>query len=352
MAVLIEAISVIVRRRSIEERFPGGWRGFLSDAPNRTLYSDEEIASVSFMSADDVKAYIFYLESHGLDFEIGGKTVDISVVDQVRGFTTPSPWLEFGDLEKDGNLVKACWITGTEPNYVFTPRGWNYEGSLSQKPGFVPKEEFDQKLKFLREENGLEVYLDLQTNEERYVGRAHVTGETRGEIVRTLEGLCAVAHELDVEAQLARESKNESRGAEIFLRLSEELLPEAQRIARVPGRKLAFAHFTCGLILRVLKRQPEAEIYFRRANDLAPGTSHNLLELVRCLGEQGKYDEALLFAREAVACEPDNPACLGNLAMSLFIIGEKEEARLHLDKALAIDPNDTINRQILQNFLN
>ena len=31
MAVLIEAISVVVRRNRIDELFPGGWDGFISD---------------------------------------------------------------------------------------------------------------------------------------------------------------------------------------------------------------------------------------------------------------------------------------------------------------------------------
>ncbi|HRI04987.1 MAG TPA: tetratricopeptide repeat protein [Pyrinomonadaceae bacterium] len=350
MAVLIEAISVIVRREPIEKLFPGGWRGFLSAALNRTLYSDDEIASVSFMAPDDVKAYIFYLESCGLDFDVGGHTVDISVVDQIRGFTTPSPWLQFGEVEKDGNLIKACWLAGTEPNHVFTPRGWKYEGSLSQKSGFIPTEEMNQKFKFLREENGLEVYLDLQTNEERYIGRPKIPGESREEVFSRLKSLCQEALDLDIEAERARESKNESRGGEIFLRLKEEMLTEAEQIVMTAGRNMAIAHFACGLILRVLKQPADAEAYFRRANDLTPGVSNTILELVRCLGEQEKFDQAVPFAREGVAYEPNNPACLGNLALSLLMIGEKNEARQHLDKALAIDANDPINRQMLKKF--
>ena len=57
MAVLVEGISVIIRRRVIEEKFPGGWDAFVEDVPNETLCADDELARVGFMSPDDVKAY-------------------------------------------------------------------------------------------------------------------------------------------------------------------------------------------------------------------------------------------------------------------------------------------------------
>ena len=54
------------------------------------------------------------------------------------------------------------------------PDGWVYEGSLSQTFGFVPTENADKSLKFLRHENGLDVYYSELTGKEVFVGR---TGE-------------------------------------------------------------------------------------------------------------------------------------------------------------------------------
>ncbi len=42
MAVLVEAISVIVRRNSIEKHFIGGWAAFLQTIPNATLCHEDE----------------------------------------------------------------------------------------------------------------------------------------------------------------------------------------------------------------------------------------------------------------------------------------------------------------------
>ena len=113
---------------------------------------------------------------------------------------------------------------------------------------------------------------------------------------------------------------------------------------------MSFAHFARGLLFRILKQHDSAETSFRVANYLQPNVTNTLLELVRCLGEQEKYVDAVPFARQAVEIEPDSPACLGNLAMSLFMIGKKDEALGYIERALEIDPLDQINRQIYQNF--
>ena len=112
MAVLVEAISVIVRRDAITARFSGGWRQFLAIVPNSTLCSDEDLARVGFMSPPDIEAFVRRLEKGGLTFVRDGQAVDIAVVDQMRGPTMPSEWLEFARLSLGGteNKVAACWL--------------------------------------------------------------------------------------------------------------------------------------------------------------------------------------------------------------------------------------------------
>ena len=46
MAVLVEAISVIVRRPAIDERFNGGWPAFLQAIPNRMGCHGNDLARV------------------------------------------------------------------------------------------------------------------------------------------------------------------------------------------------------------------------------------------------------------------------------------------------------------------
>jgi hypothetical protein len=68
MAVLVEGISVIVRRDAIGQRHADGWPGFLNTVPNETLCADDELARVGFMTPTEVEAYIHRLETRGLRF--------------------------------------------------------------------------------------------------------------------------------------------------------------------------------------------------------------------------------------------------------------------------------------------
>ena len=55
MAVLCEAISVIVRLDALEAPY-GTFEAFKHDVPNDTLVADGEIVRVGFMTPDDVRA--------------------------------------------------------------------------------------------------------------------------------------------------------------------------------------------------------------------------------------------------------------------------------------------------------
>ena len=48
MAVLIEAISVIVRTESIREKFDGECHAFMAKCPNKTLCADSALVRDSF----------------------------------------------------------------------------------------------------------------------------------------------------------------------------------------------------------------------------------------------------------------------------------------------------------------
>ena len=184
MAVLVDAISVITRRDAIDAKYPGGWSAFLAGAPNATLCYDDEIARIGFMVPRDVEAFIAHLTDNGLTFLVNDKAEDIAVVDQQRGPTTDCDWLEFAKLPfgQAGGKVSACWLFD-QPRIaagvhlrgksidLATPPGWKFEESLSHRFGFVPNEKVDERLQFVRNENGVDVFLDRETGKEVYVGR-------------------------------------------------------------------------------------------------------------------------------------------------------------------------------------
>jgi hypothetical protein len=172
MAVLVEATSVIVRVAAIQERYVGGWISFARSPPNKTLCSDNELARIGFMSPDDCRAFVDGLNRLGIVFARDGESRDIVVADQLRGFTVPCNWADFGRIEiSHGQTVSAVQLKGSASRQVFCPDGWKYEGSLSQNFGLVPTGVEQKSLKFLRHEHGLDVYLNLLTGKEVHVGR-------------------------------------------------------------------------------------------------------------------------------------------------------------------------------------
>jgi len=184
MAVLIEAISVVVRRGSIDQKYHGGWEAFLRAVPNATMCADGEIVRVGFMDPQDVESFVVDLERHGLRFLDDGKAIDLAVADQQRGLTAQCDWLEFGRVrfgDAEGK-VAACWFFDgpriasgihmrSTSMQLATPAGWQFEGSLSQRFGFVPSGQEDTRLKFLRSDGGVDVFLDLRTGKEVFMGR-------------------------------------------------------------------------------------------------------------------------------------------------------------------------------------
>jgi hypothetical protein len=154
MAVLVEGISAVVRRRAIGTKISGGWDRFRSLVPNATLCFDEDLARVGFMDPRSVSEFIRRLESEGLIFLDGEQPVDLVVLDQQRGLTTPCEWIEFmrvkwGRDQAEDQRVGMCWLW-EEPRRgagihmpalkmpLATPPGWEFEGSLSQQFTFVP----------------------------------------------------------------------------------------------------------------------------------------------------------------------------------------------------------------------
>ena len=175
MPVLVEGTSPIIRVQTIHDRYAGGWTAFADDVPNNTLCSDKELARVGFMMPQDCEAFVGLLERRGLTFLRDGQCQDIAVAVQDSGLTAPCDWLEVGRIElKPGQTVMAVRLKGTTIQNVFCPANWTYEKSLSRQYVVAPVESGETSLKFLRRDGRLDVYLDLSTGREVFVGRPDV----------------------------------------------------------------------------------------------------------------------------------------------------------------------------------
>lgn len=177
MAVLIEGISIVVRRDRIESKFQGGWENFIALCPNKTLCSDENLVRVGFMARQDAIKYADKLKNLGLVFFQDNQFIDFAVVDQLVGPTVKCDWLEYSILApfNPEMTIAICELVGSREGNsikVAFPAGWDYENSLSKTPKCFSDQEPSTRYRYLYTKNGLDVLLDLKTGKEVYVGRS------------------------------------------------------------------------------------------------------------------------------------------------------------------------------------
>jgi len=181
MAVLVEAISVIVKVDALRRSYPGGWEGYRDASPNQTFCSDPEITRIGFMRPDETLHHVTSLERYGLTYKAGGEghAINLVVVDQQRGPMVECPWIEFGHIPMgpSGEPVAACRLAGSRITVLITPERWTYEQSLSKSFHFVKTQDVDRRMALLRVQDGLSHWVNRRTGED-YFGSAPLDTES------------------------------------------------------------------------------------------------------------------------------------------------------------------------------
>ena len=167
MSVLIEALSVVVRNKTLEEKYLGGLLGYRGECPNQTFCTDGHLSRVGFMVPEDVGAFVEKLKCQGLDFAETGDFTDIAVVCQMTGPTAPCPWLYFAQ-HPDG--YSLAWLPETDPHNVYVPDGWVVGQS---RMTFYANEDVADRLLEVADEDGLITAIDLDTGRETFIARMH-----------------------------------------------------------------------------------------------------------------------------------------------------------------------------------
>ncbi len=58
MAVQITFFSMIIKKTTLDEKYPGGVAQYREDCPNQTYHEDDYLTCVAYMSGDDLFDYI------------------------------------------------------------------------------------------------------------------------------------------------------------------------------------------------------------------------------------------------------------------------------------------------------
>jgi hypothetical protein len=171
MAVLIEALSVIIKNEAIERSY-GSVEAFIEKAPNGTVCADQFITRVGFMDPADVGIFVKTLEMKGIVHLDHGKSVDILVVDQIKGPTSEFDWCEISTAELlSGEKLTICSHKDEDDCGLITPKGWKYEGSLSSKCLRVDVDQIDDKFEYLESDGFTQTWIEKGTGKKYYMGR-------------------------------------------------------------------------------------------------------------------------------------------------------------------------------------
>lgn len=133
MAVLVEGISVIVRRWDVNRRYPGGMRAYRTLCTNGTLCADDQLVRMGFFSADDAVGFVSSLQELGFVGVSDGMSIDSCLVDQRQGMVYRAAWLEVFRFPYQGGSLTLAALQGDDSPRVALPRGWRFEGSLSAR---------------------------------------------------------------------------------------------------------------------------------------------------------------------------------------------------------------------------
>ena len=166
MAVLVEAISLIVRAERIDLTI--GWDAFMEMIPNQTFCSDGLLARVGFMTPDSTRAFVEDLEQAGMRYLAGSRAMDMCVVDQQFGPMARARWLDVGHVTIDGHEVAAAQLRGYEIPRIYVPEEWRYEESLSRSFGFIPTSEM-HRVRVIASQDGLDTVITPLSDKPMYI---------------------------------------------------------------------------------------------------------------------------------------------------------------------------------------
>lgn len=159
----MEAINVIVRRETLERKYPGGLDAYATDCRN-TFCADDHLTRAGFMNSAEVQTFIDRLVSLGFVFHDGEKFVDVAGVDQAVGVTAPCDWLQAGKFPEG---FAGCWLKGTEDTWTAFPEDRTPESVVAAKVYLPPEGEHE----FVRHERNLTILRHKETGELRYTAR-------------------------------------------------------------------------------------------------------------------------------------------------------------------------------------
>jgi tetratricopeptide (TPR) repeat protein len=194
----------------------------------------------------------------------------------------------------------------------------------------------------LEHHKGVDVFLDKRTGEKVYMGRlkddqgmtsAEDFYERGKELVNPYILLVDVPHENPNTEQGRRDI---SQGIE-YLQIVTKLHPEHWP-----------TYWYLGKVFEALRDAKRAYENFKKAYEIKPDEVVVCRELMNSCLELGKAGEGVSVAQAAVQLEPKDAGLWANLGLALLLDAQLPRAKQATEKALELDPSDSITRSLLR----
>ncbi len=204
-------------------------------------------------------------------------------------------------------------------------------------------EKFGENADILAELGSFHTYLGNLEDAEEYLKRYMKVAE-EGEKKQKMKAMLK-----DVTFKL--DSDNEIKQAYDYMMLQEEekaLEVIEKFISKNP--KIWHGHFIKGWALRKLKKYSEAEKSLLKCMELGEADSDIYNELSICALENGNRELAKSYLDTAVDMEEDNLTLISNLAYLHLIDNELDEAKMWIEKARKLAPEDSQLKAMMDEY--
>ncbi len=335
MAVIIEAFSVLVRNKTLAEKYPSGVDGFRRDCPNNTFCADEHLSRIGFLVRGDAEEFMAYLAARGLTPTRKGAAEDAALVNWRDGPLLPCSWLELGQRGK----TAIAWLSGTTPGDLHAPSGWDADRAVMQ----MSAEEVKKTLEFIRSEDHVDVYRERATGQEVYVGRtASASKQDRARHNELYQQACDLIKGLiilDNQTPAPLDATNRQRLDDASARFRE--------VVRINPKNWS-AMWLLGKVYQRLEDYEQGLHWFARAHRVNPDHPDVAREAAIAAMDAGRPDEAIPFCERAIESAPDDPGLRANLALAMLFSNKPYEAEKVARAALARDPGDAITGNLVR----
>jgi len=324
MAVVLDGWGVVARRAAVAEKLPRGVEGWFEIVPNRMACADDDLCFVGFMVQQDASAFLLTLDSMGLAGERERAYRDVALVGTDGPWQHACSWLRFGRYAG----VNAVWMDGTDPDPLVVPPTWRPNSLIN-----LSETEAARRLKFVRRDGDVEVYLDTETGKEMYRGRAGPSQEMEpGVELRFQAAVTGIKPLLTFGGPPRRLGWFERRRLARGIRALEALVADDRW--RV--------WWYLGMARRAAADGEGAFAAFERAYATNPAHADVSREFGgQCLA-LGRGEQAVVVCDRNCSLHPDDAGLRANLALACMVADDVMRAKVEVTRALKMDPSDQI----------